>query len=136
MTGKEPQVERHEINARAERSGKWWAVMAVTPEGHEIHTQARRLSQVEAMVRDAVALACEWPEETIGVQVEIVLPESFTVEIAQARSLREQAEETNRRAAEAMRKVTHHLAEEGFSLAEIAMTLGVSKARAQQLAAV
>lgn len=124
-----------QVTATAERDGKWWVITAAVPGHRKVHTQARRLSQVEAMTREAVALTFEWPEESITVTVDVALPATYADELANARRLRDEAAETNRKAAEAMRSLTHRLADEGFSLTEIAQTLGVSKTRAQQLAA-
>jgi predicted RNase H-like HicB family nuclease len=43
-----------DVTARATRSGTWWAVEV--PEIPNLLTQARRLDQVEAMVREAAEL--------------------------------------------------------------------------------
>ncbi len=124
-----------EVTAKTERDGKWWVITATTPGHRDVHTQARRLGQVEAMTREAVALTFDWPEESINITVDVILPAAYADELATARRLRDEAAETNRKAAEAMRNLTQHLADEGLSLAEIAQALGVSKTRAQQLAA-
>ncbi|WP_412542071.1 hypothetical protein R8Z50_05905 [Longispora sp. K20-0274] len=123
------------VVAHAEREGKWWAVTVDVPGQREVHTQARRLDQVDAMAREAVALSLDWSEDIISVEVRIVLPESYAEALAAARALREQADETNRRAAEALRVIAHQLAADGLSRSEIAKALDVSKSRAQQLVA-
>jgi predicted RNase H-like HicB family nuclease len=58
--------------ARARRSGEWWAVQIV--ELDHVFTQARRLDQVEAMARDAVALTLEVAPDSFDITVVPVLP--------------------------------------------------------------
>ena len=49
------------------RSGRWWAVDV--PEVFGVHTQARRLDQVAAMARDAVAATLEVDEADVDIEV-------------------------------------------------------------------
>jgi len=49
------------------RTGDWWAIEV--PEVPGVHTQARRLDQVPAMAKDAIALMFEVPGEEIGVTI-------------------------------------------------------------------
>ena len=55
--------------ARCERSGRWWAVHV--PEINGVRTQARRLDQVEAMARDAIAGALDVPPDSFDIGFEI-----------------------------------------------------------------
>ena len=49
------------------RSGDWWAIEV--PEVPGVHTQARRLDQVPAVAKDAIALMLEVPGDEIGVTI-------------------------------------------------------------------
>ena len=49
--------------AVARRAGDWWAISV--PELKGVHTQARRLSRVEAMARDAIALMLDVPPDLL-----------------------------------------------------------------------
>ena len=56
------------VTAQVQRSGDWWAISV--PEIPGVFTQARRLSQVPDMVRDAVRLM--QADDTLDVEVEVV----------------------------------------------------------------
>lgn len=49
------------------RSGDWWAIEV--PEVPGVHSQAKRLDQVPAMAKDAIALMLDVPEDEIGVSI-------------------------------------------------------------------
>jgi predicted RNase H-like HicB family nuclease len=63
------------VTAKTQRSGGWWAVEV--PEIPGVFTQAKRLDQVEAMVRDAVAVMLDIDPETVVVTVDPILPEEW-----------------------------------------------------------
>jgi hypothetical protein len=44
------------VTAKATRAGDWWAIEIADVPGGPFHTQTRRLDQVEALVKDGVAL--------------------------------------------------------------------------------
>lgn len=56
------------LTAKVERSGGWWAVEV--PEVPGLYTQAERLDQVEAVVRDAAAVLTGQAEESFDVTVD------------------------------------------------------------------
>ena len=56
------------LTAKVERSGKWWAIEV--PELPGLFTQARRLDQVAAMVREAAAAHTDQPQDSFEVHVE------------------------------------------------------------------
>lgn len=120
--------------ARCRRSGDWWAI-EVRP-GRGLFTQARRLSGVEAMVRDLVALAEGVAPESFDVAVETDLPPDLSAEVDAARELRETADRYQREAAAAARAVAAKLAERhGLPFRDIGRILGVSHQRVGQLLA-
>ena len=60
--------------ALCRRSGRWWAIEVPGVDG-SIHTQARRLDEVEAMAHDAIALTLDVPPQSFDVEV-VPLPPS------------------------------------------------------------
>jgi predicted RNase H-like HicB family nuclease/predicted DNA-binding protein (UPF0251 family) len=49
------------------RSGDWWAIEVPRVPG--VHTQAKRLDQVPAMAKDAIALMLDVPEEEVEISI-------------------------------------------------------------------
>lgn len=58
--------------ASCQRSGSWWSISV--PEIKGLHSQARRLDQVEDMAGDAIALMLDVPAESFAVEVRPELP--------------------------------------------------------------
>lgn len=65
-------VKATRYTAVCRRAGDWWAI--AVPEINGVHTQARRLDQVEHMAREAIALMLD------------VAPDSFDVRTCVGRS--------------------------------------------------
>jgi predicted RNase H-like HicB family nuclease len=113
--------------AKARRSDGWWAISV--PEIKGVHSQARRLSKVEAMARDAIALFLNVSPRSFNVTVE---PE-LTEEVAHARTARAEVVMAQRRADEATRKALRKLLENNLSVREAADLVGISPGRVSQL---
>jgi hypothetical protein len=114
------------------RSGDWWAIRV--PELRGGFTQARRLSQAEAMVRDLVSLAKGVPADSFEVTLVADLPADVAAEVDAARELRETAERYQREATSAARAAAGTLAGRcGLTVRDIGRILGVSHQRAHQL---
>lgn len=58
---------KQQVIAKATRSGDWWAVEV--PEVPGLFTQAKRLEQVPAMVRDAVSLLTDFDADEVEVEL-------------------------------------------------------------------
>jgi len=56
--------ETHGYRVRAVRSGNWWSI--TVPELPGVFSQARRLDQVEAMAREAIAMMLDVDTGRIG----------------------------------------------------------------------
>ena len=56
-----------ELTAHCQRHEGWWIVTVPSVRG--LHTQVRRLDQVEAMVKDAASLLFDRPESDFSVTV-------------------------------------------------------------------
>ena len=96
------------LTARAERGAGWWVVEV--PEIDRLLTQAKSLSQVPAMVKDAAALITGEPEESF-----------------------EEAARAQHSAAEESRLAARELAASGLTVRDVGAVLGVSHQRAHQL---
>jgi hypothetical protein len=60
-------MERKLYTARAQRSGKWWAISVNGLPG--ALSQVRRLDQAEATTREVIAMVLDVPEDSFDVQV-------------------------------------------------------------------
>jgi hypothetical protein len=117
----------------ARRVGDWWAIDV--PEVPRIHTQARRLAQVEGMARDAIALLLDVPEDSFDVVVRPVLPERLKVDVERVRRLRDEAEAKQREATAASTKAVIDLSSKArLTVRDIGQILGMSHQRVDQLA--
>src|SRR6266542_6872856 len=103
--------------AVAERSGAWWAVRVREEPG--VFTQARRLDQVEAMVRDALAGLLDIDAGSFDVRVVESLPEDVAEEVARARQARTQAAQAQATADAAMRRAALRLVDNGLTVRDV-----------------
>jgi len=117
--------------AVAERSGGWWAVQVREQPG--VFTQAKRLDQVESMVRDALGAFLAVDPGSFDVEVVEVLPEAVAEEVRRARQAREQAGRAQADADAAMRRAAARLVRSGLTVRDIGRVLGVSPQRVSQL---
>lgn len=118
------------MRVTATRSGDWWAVEA-EHNGQPIYTQARRLDQVEALVRDAFAtLGVDTNEEPMEL---VPVIESVDVADAARRASREAAAAA-KAASDSMRKAIARLQADGLTVRDVAALLDISPQRVSQLA--
>ena len=64
--------ETRGFRVRAVRSGNWWSI--TVPELPGVFSQVKRLDQVEAMAREAIAMMLEVDTDRIG-RIEVEQPE-------------------------------------------------------------
>lgn len=121
------------IHASAQRDGKWRAV-SFTVDGHEYGTQARRLDQVEAMVKDAAALMTDRIEDTFVVSVNVLVPDYLKV-VNDYRAAARTAKEAAEAAQTASRAAVTQLRSAGLPVRDVATLMGISPQRVSQLAA-
>lgn len=120
------------LTVQAERSEGWWVITSDQVRG--LVSQARRLDQVEAQVRDALALLPESgldPDE-VEIKVDPVMSEMEAAH--HARALAENARLAQSEASEAMRAAARRLANSGLTMRDVGTVLGISFQRAQKLA--
>jgi predicted nucleotidyltransferase/predicted RNase H-like HicB family nuclease len=122
---------RPAYRAVAERDGSWWAIRV--PELRGVYSQARRLADVEAMARDALALVLDLASDTFDVSVEPVLGSDAAGLVEQALAGRLEAEQAARRASEQLRAAVDCLAASGLTVRDIAHILGLSHQRIAQV---
>lgn len=117
--------------ARVERGDRWW--VAHVPEVR-VHTQARRLDQIEDMVRDAIGLLLEMPADSFDVEIKIELPDDLEEAVAPARAARSRAEAVMDEANELTRASILRLLDRGLPVRDIGRLLGLSFQRVSQVA--
>jgi predicted RNase H-like HicB family nuclease len=117
----------------AVRSGRWWAIEV--PELRGVHSQARRLDQVESMAREVIALMLEVPEDSFDVVVEPDLASLGGVREAVEAALgeRERANAAQEAASSAMRHAVSEIRASGYTSRDAGMLLGVSNQRISQI---
>lgn len=118
----------------AERAGKWWA--ARVPEVAGVHTQARRLEQVEAEAREALALMLDVQPDSIAVKVEPKLPDEVSALISALTAAHAATEDAQAKERDAAHKVARALVEQlGLPQRDAGKILGVTHQRVQQILA-
>ena len=117
-----------QVTAVARRSSGWWAVEV--PELPGLLTQTKRLDQVEAMVQDA---ALSLTGESVDVRLRVVLEDGLQDRIDRAREGVRAATEAQRVAARRMREVVGLLREQGLTVRDAGVVLGVTPQRVSQL---
>ena len=111
------------------RVGDWWAVSV--PELKGLHTQARRLDQVAAMAREAIALLLDVDPATVDVEVRPELPGTVTA----ALDARQAARDADEKAEQATATAIRALLSDGYTVRDAGALLGLSPQRISQIAA-
>jgi predicted RNase H-like HicB family nuclease len=115
----------------AERDRAWWVI--TVPELRGVFSQARRLSQVEPMARDAISLLLDVDQDSFDLLVREGLdPEAERV-VADAIRAREDAVAQQRVAATKSREAVRALERLGLPQRDIGRLLGLSHQRVAQL---
>jgi predicted RNase H-like HicB family nuclease len=118
---------RKAYTAVSRRSGGWWAISV--PELKGVHSQARRLDQVERMAREAIALFLDVPPDSFELTVEPELPH----EVSHALAARRAAREAEQRADSATTLAVDRLIAAGFTVRDAGRMLGLSPQRVSQI---
>jgi predicted RNase H-like HicB family nuclease len=113
--------------AEATRSGNWWAI--TVPEIKGVFSQARRLDQVEAMAREAIALMLNVRPDSFHVEVKPDVPG----EVVQARLARRELRRAEEAADQATRAAAQTLLKQGYTVRDAGSLLGISPQRVSQL---
>ncbi len=116
----------------AARSGQWWSIEARVPRA-SVWTQTRRIDQIDATVREAIALALDVSSDTFDVAVQIEMPGDLTGDVNIANAVASIADIAQESASVARRAVALKLQEQGFTVRDIGQVLGLSSQRISQL---
>jgi hypothetical protein len=123
-------AELKTYHAEVDRDGAVWRVRV--PEVQRT-TQARKLSEVEPMARDLIAIMDDIPADSFSLDVTIVLPADVQEELERSAVLRQDAARSQAAAAAASRRAARRLRDQGLPLQDVGRALGVSFQRAKQL---
>lgn len=116
----------------AERSGKWWTLQALEAPG--ALSQVLRLSDAD-QIREAIAFVTGEAEDVITIAVQVAMPEPAARHLAEASRLRAESDLARSRAAEESRAAARSLRDDGLTVREVGLVLGISHQRAAQLLA-
>ena len=118
----------------AVRSGNWWAITVPGLDG--VFSQARRLDQVEARAREAVAMMLDIDEAAVGELAVSVTPPDTVADLLRQLDVSEAAAATATvQAATLRRQVAQELLDEGFPMRDVGQLIGVSHQRVSQILA-
>ncbi len=118
----------------ATRVGEWWALEAIVPQA-SVHSQTRRLDQVEVTAREAIALTVDKPADSFDVSITIEVPDELGGRIESATELTRLASDLQSLALQIKRSVAAELHAQGYSVRDSGSLLGVSSQRISQLIA-
>jgi hypothetical protein len=118
---------------RASRNGRWWAIEVRELRG--IHEQARRLDQVDSVVREAIARMLQTPVDSFDVAVQVDLPSLGALQstVEEALRAREAAEKAQRRASQTMRSAVREIRGATYTARDAGVLLGLSNQRISQI---
>lgn len=118
------------FHARAERSGKYWAVRIAELDSW---TQARHLREIDTVARDLIALELEVPADSFDLAVEVITPPDAAGHLARSAELADQADAARAAAAAEVRAAARSMHDQGMSLRDVGALLGMSHQRVHQL---
>ena len=116
------------VHAKVTRNMGWWAISVDEIPG--LFSQARRLDQVDAMVRDAAAML---GFEVANVEIVPILDADAQEMLEELERARHDAEERQRAASDLTRQAISRFRGEGLTLRDIASLVGLSQQRVSVL---
>lgn len=125
-------TEMKTYRATAVRDGAWWVIRVPAINSA---TQARRLDQAEAMVRDLVHAITDQPLDSFDVEVHPDLPGELPELLVRTAAASGRARVAQLEASIATREAAVALDKVGLTVRDIGSLLGVSYQRVQQLLA-
>ena len=114
------------------RDEGWWIMHARIPRTI-IYSQAKRVDDVEPMIRDAIAGVLDVDPESFAIELTFVLDSDVLDQVARAREVSLEAAEVQERASRESRAAVQALRKEGLTLKEAGYFLGVTPQRVAQL---
>ena len=110
----------------------WWIMHARIPRTI-IYSQARRIDDIEFMIRDAIAGALDVDPQSFGIELTFDLDSDVLDQVSRAREASLEAAEVQERASRESRSAVQALRREGLTLKEAGYFLGVTPQRVAQL---
>jgi hypothetical protein len=120
-----------QFDVRASREEGWWFLEVDGVEGG--FSQARRLDQVDATVRDLLALLLDIPAGEIELRVHVDWPDELAQASVRATRARKDADVARDAATAEMRRAATAAVAAGFTVRDVAELLDVSPQRISQL---
>jgi predicted RNase H-like HicB family nuclease len=117
---------RYTVSCR--RVGGWWAISVGELRG--VHSQARRLDQVQSMAREAIALMLDVAPDSFDVEVIPAVPAPVT----KAVKARANAQAAEQAAEQATQQAVLELLADGYTVRDAGALLGLSPQRISQIA--
>ena len=114
------------------RDEGWWIMHARIPRTI-IYSQAKRVDDVEPMIRDVIAGVLDVDSESFAIELTFVLDSDVLDQVARAREVSLEAAEVQERASRESRAAVQALRKEGLTLKEAGYFLGVTPQRVAQL---
>lgn len=114
------------------RDEGWWIMHARIPRTI-IYSQAKRVDDVEPMIRDAIAGVLDLDPESFAIELTFDLDSDVLDQVARAREVSLEAAEVQERASRESRAAVQALRNEGLTLKEAGYFLGVTPQRVAQL---
>jgi hypothetical protein len=126
-------VKTYEVVAMPD--GAWWSIEVTKglPKGRVVFTQARRVNDIDAMTRDAIALLLQVPPGSFELLIRYQLPASMQVHVELFARAEELDTVARAESADARSRAAAGLVAAGLTLRETGDLLGVSHQRVKQL---
>ncbi len=110
----------------------WWIMHARIPRTI-IYSQAKRIDDIEFMIRDAISGALDVDPQSFAIELTFDLDSDVLDQVNRAREASLEAVEVQERASRESRAAVQALREEGLTLKEAGYFLGVTPQRVAQL---
>jgi len=118
----------------ASRDRNWWSLVASDVAGREVASQARRLDQADAAIREAIALVLDVDNGAFDVHITPVLDRAnVSEETLEVLELRRALAELGNRAQRQTPAAVAELRDAGLTVRDVAQLLGMTPSRVSQI---
>jgi DNA-directed RNA polymerase specialized sigma subunit len=127
-------VDVNTYQVTATRDGDWWSLVAHDVEGREVASQARRLDQADAAIREAIALVLDVDGDAFEVSISPDLRHlDVSDDTLEALELRRALTELSNQARRRTPIAVAELRAAGLTVRDVAQLLGVTPSRISQI---
>ncbi len=118
----------------ATRDGDWWSLLADDVDGREVASQARRLDQADAAIRESIALVLDVDQGAFDVEITPELDRArVSDETLEVLELRRALSQLSARAHRQTPAAVAELRRAGLTVRDVARLLGVTPSRVSQI---